>query len=63
MKENITLSNGRIVTHKPYHNGATEAFMLDGKEMSNEEWIEYCKLTYPKTKVKLTWDEIKQTRK
>lgn len=63
MKENITLSNGRIVAHKPYPNGATEAFMLDGKEMSNDEWIEYCKLTYPKSKVKLTWDEIKQARK
>jgi len=63
MKENVTLSNGRIVTHKPYHNGATEAFMLDGGEMSNEEWIEYCKLTYPKVKKKLTWDEIVESRK
>lgn len=63
MKENITLSNGRIVAHKVYHEDAIEAYMLDGGEMSNDEWIEYCKLTYPKTKVKLTWDEIKQTRK
>ena len=29
MRSNITLSNGRIVTHKPMPNGATEAYMLD----------------------------------
>lgn len=63
MKQDIKLSTGRVVSHKPYHNGATEAFMLDGGEMSTDEWIEYCKLTYPETKKKLTWDEIKQVCK
>jgi hypothetical protein len=45
----ITLSNGRVVTHKPYlsggvPNGAAEAFMLDNGEMSDAEWSEYVKL-------------------
>lgn len=52
MKQNITLSNGRVVTHRPYHNGATEAFMLDGGNMSNSEWLEYVNLTMPTPKKK-----------
>jgi len=65
MKSNVVLSNGRIVAHKAYlsagvPNGATEAYMLDGGEMSNQEWVEYCKLTTPAPKKKLTWKEIKQ---
>ena len=60
MKQNVTLSNGRIVTHRPYHNGATEAFMLDGGNMSNSEWLEYVNLTSPMPKKKLTWKDIKK---
>ena len=57
MRKNITLSTGRVVSHKPYlsngePNGATEAFILckvtlngvtfeTHKEFTNEEWIEY----------------------
>ena len=64
MKRDITLSNGRIVSHKPYlsagkPNGATEAYMQDGGSMSDSEWSEYCLLTIPKPAKKLTWAEIK----
>jgi hypothetical protein len=38
---NITLTNGRIVTHRPL-NGAQEAIMADGAEMSHGEWEDYC---------------------
>jgi len=67
MKSNVILSNGRVVAHRPYlsagkPNGATEAFMLDGGEMSNSEWVECCKLTTPAPKKKLTWSEIKQLK-
>ena len=49
MRPDVTLSNGRIVSHKPYlsagkPNGATEAYMQDGGNMSNEEWKEYVSL-------------------
>jgi hypothetical protein len=60
MRENVTLSTGRIVCHRPYlsagePNGATEAFIresvtLNGvtfsieKPMTNDEWREYCAL-------------------
>jgi hypothetical protein len=65
MKRNITLSNGRIVTHKPYliagkPNGATEAYMLDGGDMTDAEWTEYTKLTAPiPASPKPTWAQIK----
>jgi len=61
MKTDITLSTGRIVSHKPYlsngvPNGATDAFILQKvtingvtfeahKEMTSDEWAEYCKIT------------------
>jgi hypothetical protein len=61
MKTDILLSTGRIVSHKPYlsngvPNGATDAFILQKvtingvtfeahKEMTHDEWIEYCKIT------------------
>jgi len=41
MKKNILLSTGRTIAHRPYHNGATEAFVLEGGEMTNQEWTEY----------------------
>jgi len=62
MKPNIQLSNGRIVTHRPYDNGATEAFMQDGGEMSDAEWAEYVRLTAPAPKRKPSRQDIK-TRK
>lgn len=58
MRENITLSTGRVVAHKPQTiagqpTGATEAFILSHyvisgvkiekhSEMTNAEWQEYC---------------------
>ena len=61
MKTDILLSTNRIVSHKPYlsngiPNGATEAFILQKvtingvtfethKEMTSDEWAEYCNLT------------------
>jgi len=50
MRPDVTLSNGRIVSHKPYlsagkPNGATEAYMQDGGNMSDEEWKEYVSLS------------------
>jgi len=49
MRKDVTLSTGRIVSHKPYlsggePNGAIEAFISDENgehEMTNEEWLEY----------------------
>ena len=65
MRSNITLKNGRIVTHKPLPNGATEAYMLDNGAMSNDEWLEYVSIINPKTepKKKPTWAEIVSSRK
>ena len=59
MRQNITLSSGRTIGHKPYlingiPNGATEAYVIDGGEMTDEEWIEYCNLTMPKQKTSET---------
>lgn len=67
MKQDITLSTGRIVSHRPYlsagePNGATEAYMLDGGEMSNAEWAEYMRLSAPVPKRKPTWAEVKASR-
>jgi len=60
MKTNITLSTGRVISHRPYGNGATEAFVLSGGNMTDKEWIEYVQLTQPKPKPKKpTWAEIK----
>lgn len=47
MRKNIILSTGRLIGHRPYlsngePNGATEAFVIGGGEMTNEEWQEYC---------------------
>ena len=62
MRNTITLSNGRIVYHRPYlingvPNGATEAYICESvtlngvtfrveKEMSNDEWREYCTILH-----------------
>ena len=53
MRKNITLSSGRTIGHRPYlingiPNGATEAFVIEGGEMSNAEWVEYCQIINPK---------------
>jgi hypothetical protein len=66
MRNNVTLSNGRIVAHRPYlsagvPNGATEAYIMGGGEMTHTEWQEYCLLTAPPAPPKKpTWAEIKQ---
>lgn len=60
MRENITLSTGRVVSHKPYTvagepTGATEAFILSHyvisgikiekhSELTDSEWREYCSI-------------------
>ena len=44
-KQDILLSTGAIVHHKPMENGATEAYIQD-REMTNEEWVEYCKILH-----------------
>ena len=65
MRKNITLSTGRTIGHKPYlsngqPNGATEAYVLGGGEMTDDEWTEYCHRTMSKPKPKKpTWAEIK----
>jgi hypothetical protein len=53
MRKDVTLSTGRIVSHKPYlfngePTGAIEAFISDENgehEMTNEEWLEYVSIT------------------
>ena len=51
MRKNITLSSGRTIGHRAYlingvPNGATEAFVIEGGEMTNDEWSEYCKIIH-----------------
>jgi len=51
MRKNITLSSGRTIGHRAYlingvPNGATEAFVIEGGEMTNDEWLEYCKIIH-----------------
>jgi hypothetical protein len=51
MRKDVTLSTGRIVSHRPYlfngePDGATEAFILGGHEMTNEEWLEYVSIIH-----------------
>ena len=46
-KSDFVLSTGRTVSHRPYlsngePNGATEAFIVEGGEMTDAEWAEYC---------------------
>lgn len=56
MRKDITLSTGRTIGHRPYlingqPNGATEAFVIDGDEMTNAEWVEYCQAIHSPEKV------------
>ena len=51
MRKDIELSTGRIVSHRPYlsngePNGAIEAFIVGGHEMTNEEWLEYVSIIH-----------------
>ena len=50
MKKDIVLSTGRVVSHRPYGNGATEAYIVGGGEMTNAEWIEYCTIIHAEAK-------------
>src|SRR5581483_3966391 len=38
----VTLKNGRVITHELQPNGSHLAFFKDGGPMSDEEWNEYC---------------------
>ena len=48
-REDITLANGRIVTHSRMANGAQQADMADGGNMSEAEWEEYCGILQKRT--------------
>lgn len=50
MKKDIVLSTGRVVSHRPYGNGATDAYIVGGGEMTNAEWIEYCTIIHAEVK-------------
>lgn len=41
-KPDFQLSTGRIVHHIPMANGAWDATLTDGDEMTRAEWDEYC---------------------
>lgn len=41
-KSDVTLTNGRVVTHTRMANGAHDAVMVDGGDMSHAEWEDYC---------------------
>jgi len=42
LRDPLTLASGRVVLHLPLTNGAHEAVMQDGGDMSESEWDEYC---------------------
>lgn len=45
LRENITLSTGRVIAHEAMPNGAQMATSTTGDdEMTNDEWIEYCQI-------------------
>jgi hypothetical protein len=51
MRPDVILASGRVVRHRPYlsngePNGATEAYMVDGGNMTSEEWREYCSIIH-----------------
>lgn len=37
----VLLSTGKVIVHHPFPNGAHEACVLGGGEMTDSEWIEY----------------------
>lgn len=41
-RNDIELSTGNIVTHTRMKNGATMAELTCGREMTSDEWNEYC---------------------
>ena len=48
-KPDVVLSTGAVVKHRPYlshglPNGATDAYLSNGKAMTSAEWIEYNQL-------------------
>jgi hypothetical protein len=51
VRENITLSTGRVIGHTRQENGSQLATPLTGPyEMTNDEWTEYCSIINPKSK-------------
>jgi hypothetical protein len=43
--ENILLSSGRVIAHERQANGSQLATPTTGSyEMTNDEWVEYCKI-------------------
>jgi hypothetical protein len=50
LRNDITLSSGRVITHTREPNGSQLATPTTGfYEMTNAEWIEYCDIVNPKT--------------
>lgn len=45
-KQDVSLSSGRVVMHRPMPNGAQEAIILgdESSPMTDDEWSEYCEL-------------------
>jgi len=53
LRNDITLSTGRIVKHSLQENGSQLATPTPGNyEMTNQEWLEYCNIIDLKVKVK-----------
>jgi len=53
LRNDITLSTGRIVKHSLLENGSQLATPTPGSyEMTNSEWLEYCNIIDLKVKVK-----------
>jgi hypothetical protein len=50
MRDNVTLTNGRVVTHQPMANGAHDAVMQDGGLMSHAEWADYCAIVIARSR-------------
>jgi hypothetical protein len=51
VRENVTLSSGRIIAHTREPNGSQLATPTTGSvEMTNDEWLEYVSIINPKVK-------------
>ena len=51
VRENVTLSSGRVIAHTREPNGSQLATTTTGSyAMTNDEWLEYVSITNPKDK-------------
>lgn len=62
MKTNLILKSGRVVTRSPMSNGAADASMADGGDMSETEWQEICGLIRKETQKALNAKLRRQAR-